>query len=40
MALGDRILVAAGGVVVDAPAGADRRRIGELMLGLVAPRED
>jgi simple sugar transport system ATP-binding protein len=39
MALGDRILVAAGGVVLDAPAGAGRRRLGELMLGMVAPRE-
>jgi len=40
MTLGDRILIVAGGVVVEAPAGADRRRIGELMLGMVAPRED
>jgi simple sugar transport system ATP-binding protein len=40
MTLGDRILIVAGGVVVEAPAGADRRRIGELMLGVVAPRED
>jgi simple sugar transport system ATP-binding protein len=39
MALGDRILVVAGGVLVEAPAGADRRRIGELMLGMVVPGE-
>ncbi len=30
--LGDRILVAAGGVISEAPAGADRQRLGEMML--------
>jgi len=30
--LGDRILVAANGVIAEAPAGADRRRLGEMML--------
>jgi general nucleoside transport system ATP-binding protein len=39
MTLGDRILIVAGGVVVESSAGADRRRIGELMLGMAAPRE-
>ena len=30
--LGDRILVAANGVMTEAPAGADRQRLGEMML--------
>ncbi|HEX5005267.1 MAG TPA: ATP-binding cassette domain-containing protein, partial [Gemmatimonadales bacterium] len=30
--LGDRVLVAAGGVVTEAPAGVDRHRLGEMML--------
>ena len=30
--LGDRILVAANGVIAEAPAGADRQRLGEMML--------
>lgn len=33
LALGDRVLLAAGGVVTEAPAGVDRLRLGALMLG-------
>jgi simple sugar transport system ATP-binding protein len=34
--LADRVLVVVRGRVLEAPAGADRRRVGEMMLGLVS----